>query len=84
MRRAGIRGNAEHHDVLFLDLIPSIAKAARFFRTAWRIVSGIEVHDDMLAPEVFQRHRLSGYILQRKKRREFAFLNGLAIILRFL
>ena len=50
VRCAGIRGNSEHYYLLFLDLIPSITKTTRFSRTAWRIVSGIEVHDDMFRP----------------------------------
>src|SRR2546426_5778955 len=50
-----------------------IAETARFLRTPGRVVFRIEVEDDLLATEVFQRHLASVVRGQREVRSPFAY-----------
>ena len=51
-----ISANAEHHHPLLLERAKLVAEGAGFFSAPRRVVPGIEVQDDMLAPEVGKGH----------------------------
>ena len=73
VRFQAVLAHAEDDRVQVLNLIVQVAEAAGFLGAARRVITGVEVDDDLLAGIVLDRMLLSVAALQRKRRRLFPF-----------
>src|SRR6185369_8579609 len=73
VRRAVVGRDTEHHRPALLVGLPVVAEAARFLRTAGRVVLRIEIEDDVLAGEVGERDLLAVLVGERECGRLLAF-----------
>ncbi len=81
MGRFAVGGNAQHHCVEFLEFAIQVTESLGFLGSPGGVVLGIEIDNQILALEVFQRDVVSILIGQGESRCRFAFLNWHVILL---
>lgn len=77
MRRYAVPAYSKNHGILTCYEIKRISEIAGLLCAAGGIVLGVEVKDDLLPPEIFERYFLTGVAFKAKDRSDVANLEFL-------